>query len=490
MFYPSALPDEIGLLAYIILGGAIYLLFFNLHHTSLVSPHVLPKESLCSSDILISDPELCRQLISGTMTQNSKQNQLLRTVFAIENAFTSTEDVAAVNFVRDASRRISLKPAEWSSLSHFLVDTARQWILIDSDIGDLGSRLRKSMLSEPRGRVGINITSLVQVFTLKAILRTVCKAEAQDRPDDIAILELAQQINRGWIESKSRTRTSGDDANMLCFEHNEPLQASLRAVFSQPMEGGQNPLNFVLPSFETMWRVVLRALLEIKFKSGRDHPWWGETLIAFCRDASKVQFEKREGQSIIEETPSAKDIIMETMRLYPPTRRIYRAYQWDNSLVTCEEIPDQEMNVPVQSSLDEQQSCPVRYSKIAANIEGCHLRPNIWGVSVAIFDPVRWLDLTPEQRRAFMPFGCGPHECPAKAGFGPKMIGVLVGALLLVLDNNGLEPGMSWELECPDDQVMKSLAKMERMSLERDAYDDCYLVHERCHRSWDLDPSA
>lgn len=54
-------------------------------------------------------------------------------------------------------------------------------------------------------------------------------------------------------------------------------------------------------------------------------------------------------------------------------------------------------------------------------------------------------------------------------GVWPRMVGVLVGALLLVLDD-GRKQGMKWTLEC-DGQVMKDLESKERLSLERDAYE-------------------
>lgn len=79
--------------------------------------------------------------------------------------------------------------------------------------------------------IRLNITSLVQILTLKAILATVLKAEAKDCPNDLDILHLAQDINKAWIQSKNGTWAGGDSTSMLNFEHNEPLKASLKAIF-------------------------------------------------------------------------------------------------------------------------------------------------------------------------------------------------------------------------------------------------------------------
>lgn len=97
-----------------------------------------PAKYVGSDNGHISDPELCRQLINNTLTQGLRRNQLslvqsraapnqrLRTAFGIDNAFTSTDALVTENFVREARRRINLEPAEWSNLSHVLVDTVRQ----------------------------------------------------------------------------------------------------------------------------------------------------------------------------------------------------------------------------------------------------------------------------------------------------------------------------------------------------------------------------
>jgi hypothetical protein len=443
-----------------------------------------------SGDERVSDPHLCRQLIEGKLTQGSKSNRLsllhsravpngrLRTAFAINNAFTSSDTALVQGFVREARRRIKLKTEEWPELTPMLVDTARRWILVGFATGGLESGSRDRGLINQPGifcSVKLNITSLVQALTLKAILATVLKAETKECPSDLDILLLAQQINRGWIQSKKDIWAGGDSTGMLNFEDNGPLKASLNAVFSQA-EHGENPLNFLLPSFETMWRVVLRALLELKFQSGRENPEWAKGIMSFCRDVTKAGFERRpslragpkttaviEGDSQFNhaETPSARDIVMEALRMYPPTRRIYRAYEWDDPSASGEPGPVCDPDVPSR----------MQHQTAAADIEACHLRTDIWGSNAANFDPTRWMNTTLAQNHAFMPFGYGVCECPAKAVFGPWMIAILVGALLSALDDDD-----GWTLWCADHHVMRRLATKERLRLERDAYDNLEVI--------------
>ncbi|KAJ5980092.1 hypothetical protein N7481_007390 [Penicillium waksmanii] len=454
----------------------------------------------------ISDPELCRLLIGNKLTQCRRQNQLspleskaipnqrLRAPFAIENVFTSLDSSVADAFVRESRNRINLNPGEWSTIGHVLKDAARKWIFVGFNEDGPEEGLIQSAHHRTPFSVRINVTSLVQALTLKAALITVCKTEARHCSNDSAILQLAQHINQGWIQSEKGTGASGDCSRVLNFEQNHSLQASLQSLFSYPDQGEANSLNLLVPSFETMWRVVLRALLEINFRSRRESPEWTEAIIAFYRNPSKEQFERRpslrvgsktnamaivehDGKSDPTETPSARDIVMEALRLHPPTRRIYRAYQWDKSSKSNEPGPNSgsrtiNQELSGQEGLHLGETVANSYQTIAADVEACHIRPDIWGSDATIFDPTRWVNLTKEQSKAFMPFGSGPHECPAKAVFGPRMICILLGALLVGMKDDERAPNIKWAFKCPDDEFLKSVTSGKRLSLERGAFDD------------------
>lgn len=209
-----------------------------------------------------------------------------------------------------------------------------------------------------------------------------------------------------------------------------------------------------------MWRVVLRAFLEIRFATGKEVPAWRDTMIAFSKNPTKPQFdacptspsgnEPRIGDTHgVQSSPSEKHIVLESLRLYVPTRHIHRAYQWDRGMGTSYEIK-------------------------SADIEGCHLRSDIWGSDARRFNPDRWSALTPVQGDAFMPFGCPPFECPAKPTFGPRMIGVLVGALLAALEDK--EQGKTWTLDCEDVSVLEHITSGKKLCPHRNAYTDLYLV--------------
>lgn len=91
----------------------------------------------------------------------------------------------------------------------------------------------------------------------------------------------------------------------------------------------------------------------------------------------------------------------EGLRLFPSSKSIYRA-----------------------RSLSENDDAVV-----SANISSLHRDPAIWGPDALQFRPHRFDELTPLQKQAYMPFGLGPHLCPAYHGFGERMILMLVAVL-------------------------------------------------------------
>ncbi|CAG8207860.1 unnamed protein product [Penicillium nalgiovense] len=422
-----------------------------------------------------NDPAICRRIIAGVLksTENKQPNILsshqskaianrhLPIAFGIDNAFTRTDSFHASMFVEKVKPLINLSTEQWHSVSEFARVTTSHWIehgFPGLDHSSSSSHQRKQKLHRNR----VNVASLAQLLSLKVVLWLMFHKKTQDHTCDENLLGLAQSINRIWISSKLKT-TENDIPR---FEDDIQLQTSLVNIFGTHNHPEDNPLNLILPSFETMWRVVLRSFLEIRFGTGKEVPAWRETMIAFADNPTKKQFDAGSGSpssprpedsndpSIgdtrgVQSPPSANYIVRESLRLYVPTRHVHRAYQWDQGTGTFHGI-------------------------ISADIEGCHMRSDIWGSDAERFNPNRWSALTPTQVEAFMPFGCPPFECPAKPTFGPRMVGVLVGSLLMAV--KGKEQSGTWTLDCEDGRVLGHLSSGKRLFPHRNAYTDLYLV--------------
>ncbi|KAJ5855477.1 uncharacterized protein N7529_009421 [Penicillium soppii] len=373
-------------------------------------------------------------------------NQRLRIFFGIDNAFTRNESSHVAPFVEMAKDLINVPAKRWEELSMFARTTATNWT-INGFPDD-----KKNATQTDKNR--INITSMVQILTMRCVLSIIFPDLDQAKVHDLSLLNLATSITRVWLASKSSANPQHTFANDV------DLQQSLMEVFPHLdiKTPSTNPLNLILPSFETIWRVILRGILEIGFASGSAYPSWKKAMIAFAQSPTKEYFELnppttrsstnptvKDDGAIPAFSPSANDLVQEALRLYVPTRRVHRAYQHAGGSLQL----------------------------LAADIEGCHLSTDIWGSDAEVFRPDRWMDITRAQKKAFMPFGCSPLECPAKATFGPRMVGVVVGVILGVLEERG---GIFWTVEGGDGNGWDGVKGGGRLDAGRMAYADLYLV--------------
>ena len=186
--------------------------------------------------------------------------------------------------------------------------------------------------------------------------------------------------------------------------------------------------------------MVLRLVVEILYRNHGKKDLWQKTLLVFARAPTRASFGSMEPVSSI----SVEAIIKEGLRLYPPTRRIYRQLQ--------------------PADTDH------KFLMIAADIEYLHRDPVTWGPDALKFDPARWLRLSntgirrcQKAQDAFMPFGYGPSACPAKDDAGPIMIGILVAVLVEELGKRRV---------CVEtiERNAKSIGGQGPLKLERDSY--------------------
>ena len=458
----------------------------------------LPLEKPKSTAKRLSNPSLCRALIACDLVHGSKVNRLsalesralankrLQSAFGIHNAFTTTDKRLAQDFVRDMKDRMCRTPFEQLKMCH-LPGLTRKWIergfSVDDEFRETSKR-HASRGESPNGFV-VNVTRLVQVLVFKALFLCICDgSEVNHGLPPSKLAELAQCINRTWINSK--------EEHIVKFEDNHELQALLREAFPCHGQGTYNMLNILIPSFETMWRVVLRGFLQVRFSvsAGRE---WCNVLAGFAESRTKKQFEwhpKWEALSADEGTnplphnstwvsSSAEEVVKEVLRLYPPTRRIFRVYQWveDSKFSNVKNWGTKRSLLNIeQRAGDYNRDARVTEEIIAADIEACHLDPGIWGIDAETFDPLRWHEMTDKEKEAFMPFGGLPFGCPAQNVFGPRMIGFLMGTLITALDDNHPETKMTWKLDCANENLIRRLLLNARLDMGRDTYDDLELI--------------
>ncbi|KAG0651491.1 Cytochrome P450 [Hyphodiscus hymeniophilus] len=332
-----------------------------------------PKEVFCTGTRRVQQARQGRNILNhSTLEERAKPNERLVRVFEIENAFTTTDPTWHKEFVALVKTLLRTSDKDWKEHADFASDTIHQ--VVDTT----------------------STQSTLELTVQALVFRLVIVKFFPDTPapsmQDIHFITL--QINSLWIASKYCN--SGDSELVSAKMH---LRKRIQQVFgSDTADGQNNPLNIILPAYETLWRIVLRTFLEVRFRSTiTEREQYRILFRDFMDKPSKDSFEQQN-----ESHASVHTVVTEALRLYPPTRRIYR---------------------------------DISGERVAIDIEHLHRDENVWGKNAFLFQPTRWAtENGKENKRSYMPFGAGKFECPAKSTFGPMLIGILVGALLSGID--------------------------------------------------------
>lgn len=322
----------------------------------------------------------CRGIIDGSyltpkcnkyelLEARALPNKRLERYFGIQNTFTSPNSLIWEKFRKDATDMIRLDDSGWLRIR----DIAQSHLKEELKFG-------KGPGNEP-GPKSIRLVPLMQALTLRVVLALIGRQTPGDAWTAAASIEtlrkLAATINTTWVHSKSADMPNKSiEANKsdLLVLMSDALPASFGQTAS--VSGTANPMNFILPAYESMWRVVLHCFLEVRERSHRAHDpetrsRWLRLLQDFLRhpthDQLKARFQpprrldqkdayissqiERTGNSepSKHQTPNARGlggfqssnvengtsdetalaIVKEALRLYSPTKRIYRQYSVD-----------------------------------------------------------------------------------------------------------------------------------------------------------------
>jgi hypothetical protein len=213
-------------------------------------------------------------------------NQRLVFAFDIENAFTTVDPLRHKTFVKEAKDIIRMQEPDWKNIADAAIEIARR----------LSGEMKASSF--------ISLKTYVQLLVFRVILGKffpdICPS-----PPDSDIEYLARNINALRVASKC-----SNDQSDLNRKRNEFLR-NIASIFDCS-ETSANPLNLILPAYETLWRVVLRCLLEVRFRSSdTNRDAWSKLLSHFLSNPTQSNFESR----CILQT-SVRDIALEALRLY------------------------------------------------------------------------------------------------------------------------------------------------------------------------------
>jgi cytochrome P450 len=175
---------------------------------------------------------------------------------------------------------------------------------------------------------------------------------------------------------------------------------------SADIPGSINPLNLLIPAFEAPWRATyytLLALLQTR-NEGRSE------------DINAL----RNRKDVVDFKPRALAVVYESLRLYPPIRRVRRQKRVD--------------------------------------IEFVQRHPLYWGPNAGVWDSTRFLD---EENNiqgsilrsgaAWMPFAIGSLKCPSANRYSAQLIVLVVGEVLRqIMPGQDAKQNLRWRLQGPE----------------------------------------
>ncbi|KAG6916903.1 hypothetical protein DXG01_004736 [Tephrocybe rancida] len=309
-------------------------------------------------------------------------NRRLIRAFALTNTFVSAETVVHTAFIARATSLLKAATDRgWTYFHGIAVDAVEQAshdgceIPFDTFVQDVTMRVALVALLDIDASVGeLDQGDISAVSNLITLLWSLSK-----KPDPIPA-ELLPQLNH-----------------------------HLRRLIPNE-EAYPNPLDFVIPVWETLWRVVAVCVAY-----AQHYPKSADIFSNLHALPTLAQFR------FADET-SVEWFVTEAMRLHPPSKRIARAsliYPFSTFFTTSLAELAADFRVPL-----------VRYE--CADIESVLRSRCIWGSDADIFDPLRFHSskVSQEQEKIkYLPFGQGRYKCIA-ATWAPMAAGLISAAIL------------------------------------------------------------
>jgi hypothetical protein len=362
------------------------------------------KRDLRVSVLQILDPD--GAVMSDVLQSRAAPNQRLRLAFGLTNTFVSPNLQVHTFFKRHASQlmRAAAFDARGAAARRLrdITTDAMQAYLPFSSLSPTPIKL-----DVPNMRFDI----LIQGVTLRAIVAYLLDVDVQALAwEDIHVV--TSGINTLWNLSKVPGKQPSPS---LLANVNMRLNSwvGAKCVF-------ENPIDIIIPAYETMWRVV--AISVAYAANDQD---MGATFVSFAEHPTLERF-----ADFGEGTHSPESVVLETLRLYPPTKRISREISVYHPF--AKRFPD-----PLRSLLARTLPSVFapRVETLRADVEAAQRDPSVWGYDAADFNPTRFKE--PQQlRESMFAFGGGPVGCVAKR-WAPMASAVMVASVLSTMETEG-----------------------------------------------------
>lgn len=313
-------------------------------------------------------------LNTSTLEMRAGPNKRLNLTFGINNSFTTCNLEVHKKFLAQTVKKLDvISKSDWKEITVSVLEQIKRK---KRHCGVFGT---------------LKLSSFVQNLTFRLIMRQFFPSTPS--PSDETTEKLTGKINSMWMKSKNIKLETLDE---LLAEKKDLLSLLSEVMSEEVEEGSKNPLNIIMPAYETLWRAVLLCFLETAFQSSPDErSLYHKIAERFMQNPSLNTLNEKYLDLI-----SMSMIVKETLRLYPPTRRIYRLL---NDIKEC------------------------------VNVESLHRDQEFFGPNENKFQPRRWKGEDKKMFEQYLPFGYGKFKCPARNTVAPMMIAILSSALIVEL---------------------------------------------------------
>ncbi|KAG6810331.1 hypothetical protein H0H92_012365 [Tricholoma furcatifolium] len=350
---------------------------FLLHYSGAVKIH----RSLSEVKSVLSPPLKEKDILASRALANKR----LIKAFALTNTFVSPSPSVHKSFLSRATSLLKYSTEHgWNQFQSIAVEA------VDKALPDTGRKGFDTFIQDVAMQV-----ALVSILGIEA------SAAHELDLEDIRIV--SNLITSLWSLSKK--------AEPIPTELLPRLNHHLRRLVPDDTLF-PNPLDFVIPAWETTWRVVATSVAYAHW-----HPAWSDKIFSDLHNSPcPSQF-----RAFHENHPSVEWFITEAMRLHPPSNRISRTFP-----VISFPFP---IPAVINRKFFEAESLLVRE---CADIGAVLRDKNIWGPDALMFAPFRFHPsrLTPEQNGIrLLPFGQGKYRCVATT-WAPLAVGIISAAVL------------------------------------------------------------
>ncbi|KAI0294658.1 hypothetical protein B0F90DRAFT_1639670 [Multifurca ochricompacta] len=232
--------------------------------------------------------------------------------------------------------------------------------------------------------------TFIQVVTFRVVVDSLLEGNIPEEEDE-NIVTVVEAINELWMLSKKRLSPI------------KPVLQIMDAHLKRWLPTYARPLDFVIPAYETMWRVVA-----VTVARANQDPGARTAFARYLNSPLEAQFVRfNNGQ------PSVEVFMCEILRLHPPSRHLSRTAPARLAGLSLWYLP---------------------HHTYVADLEALHRDTAVWGNGANVFDPSRFhaSRITHEQRNGYIPFSYGPLRCVAFKE-APRFAACVAAAILEIV---------------------------------------------------------